>query len=251
MLRSTFGLGWRLDATRGLLALSRPLLVARRMATEEMEACENRFRISRQADVSELGKMAHLCLRKEGDMLVFEAVGTETISTVLKASAVAMKLADENKPIEMEVTGPTEEIAKSMGAFAKRNSWITLHKTSKSPPTDEVGNPDEPPNPRLTASANSDRVKLASAISLSLRDHPNVEVQGIGPLCMRKIVEALEIAGVQCDDGKGQHIRGSARFEHVPCGEGMSRSGEPFLTAMVLRLRLHRPHAEISVGNDA
>ncbi|KAF4715732.1 hypothetical protein FOZ62_030487 [Perkinsus olseni] len=183
-------------------------------------------------------RMAHLYLRRVGDTLVFEAVGTETISTAVKAAAAAMKLADEQKPIEMEVTGPTEEIAKSMGAFAKRNSWITLHKTRRcSEARDDTTTP-----PRLTASAESDRVKLAGAISLSLREHPCVEIQGIGPLCIRKIVEALEIAGVQCDDGKGQHIRASARFENLPCGKGMSRSGEPYLTAMVFRLRLHRLH---------
>ncbi|KAF4704938.1 hypothetical protein FOZ63_009289, partial [Perkinsus olseni] len=44
----------------------------------------------------------------------------------------------------------------------------------------------------------------------------------IGPLCIRKIVEALEIAGVQCDDGEGQHIRVSARFENLPCKKGVS-----------------------------
>ncbi|EER14050.1 hypothetical protein Pmar_PMAR005540 [Perkinsus marinus ATCC 50983] len=155
--------------------------------------------------------MAHLYLRKNGDILVFEAVGTEATSIALKAAAAAMKLADEKKPIEMEITGPTEEIAKTMGskqwgahsegitliaAFAKRNSWITLYKTRRSPDTGD-GDAQEAP-PRLTASAESDRVKLAGAISLSLREHPYVEIQGIGPLCMRKIVEALEIAGAQC-----------------------------------------------------
>ncbi|EER02495.1 hypothetical protein Pmar_PMAR004858 [Perkinsus marinus ATCC 50983] len=145
---------------RGLFTIARPLLVARRMATREMEECENRFRISRRADVSELGRMAHLYLRKNGDNLVFEAVGTEATSIALKAAAAAMKLADEKKPIEMEITGPTEEIAKTMG--------------------------------------------------------------GIGPLCMRKIVEALEIAGAQCDDGRGRCIRTTARFENVPCGKGIT-----------------------------
>ncbi|KAF4702935.1 Lysophosphatidylcholine acyltransferase 2 [Perkinsus olseni] len=204
----------------------------------ELLARPSFYQVQSDSDVSELGRMAHLYLRRVGDMLVFEAVGTETISTAVKAAAAAMKLADEQKPIEMEVTGPTEEIAKSMGAFAKRNSWVTLHKTRRcSEARDDTTTP-----PRLTASAESDRVKLAGAISLSLREHPCVEIQGIGPLCIRKIVEALEIAGVQCDDGKGQHIRASARFENLPCGKGMSRSGEPYLTAMVFRLRLHRLH---------
>lgn len=42
-------------------------------------------------------------------------MGTEATSIALKAAAAAMKLADEKKPIEMEITGPTEEIAKTMG----------------------------------------------------------------------------------------------------------------------------------------
>ncbi|KAF4712925.1 hypothetical protein FOZ62_026135 [Perkinsus olseni] len=177
-------------------------------------------------------------------MLVFEAVGTETISTAVKAAAAAMKLADEQKPIEMEITGPTEEIAKSMGAFAKRNSWVTLHKTRRCSETRD----DTTAPPRLTASAESDRVKLAGAISLSLREHPCVEIQGIGPLCVRKIVEALEIAGVQCDDGNGQHIRSSARFENLPCKKGVS--DEYLRLTMVSAVGMSRS-AELSLAVGA
>ncbi|KAF4689110.1 Lysophosphatidylcholine acyltransferase 2 [Perkinsus olseni] len=189
-----------------------------------MQEAENRFRVSNDIDVRELGDSLWGFLNYPGDLLVMQGHGITPVSTVLKSIAHASRIRD--RPIDVLVTGAP---ADTEGAFRlvcggrSRELWIAAMKP------EEEGSPSVVPKEPIRVGAKTQSASLGGFISHKLKEEGVALLQGSSAVTIAKMADGIAIAGAHFNGEEGRpsaHLVCRLRTILVEADATVSRDGE-------------------------
>ncbi|EER08212.1 hypothetical protein Pmar_PMAR013124 [Perkinsus marinus ATCC 50983] len=167
-------------------------------ASRVLQEAENRFRVSNDIDVRELGDSVWSFLHYPGDLLVMQGHGITPVSTVLKSIAHASRIRD--RPIDVVVTGAP---ADSEGAFGGRSRelWIAAIK-----PEEEAAHNVLIPKEPIRVGAKTQPSSLAGFVSHRLKEEGVALLQGSSAVTIAKMADAIALAGAHFDGEEGRSL---------------------------------------------
>ncbi|KAF4673926.1 Lysophosphatidylcholine acyltransferase 2 [Perkinsus chesapeaki] len=164
-----------------------------------MQEAENRFRVSNDINVRELGDSLWGFLNYPGDLLVMQVHGITPVSTVLKSIAHASRIRD--RPIDVVITGAP---ADAEGAFGGRSRelWVAAVKPEEG--GTRVSQPQKAEPIRVGAKTQS--TSLAGFLAHRLKDDGVALMQGSSPVTIAKMADAIALAGAHFDGEDGRPL---------------------------------------------